>query len=91
MGIWITLSKLKMRKNMYKLSTSPVNLISKIIKDGNRQNYSISNREEMEEFCFTVAFLGSGDKNSKAEIDSMLKEIQEHISEIDYDDLKQRL
>lgn len=76
---------------MYKLSDSSINTISKIIKDGNAENYSISSREEMEEFCFTVAFLRSLDKNSKDAVQAMLKEVKDHISEIDYDDLKQRL
>lgn len=76
---------------MYKLSDSSINTISKIIKDGNAENYSISSREEMEEFCFTVAFLRSLDKDSKDAVQAMLKEVKDHISEIDYDDLKQRL
>lgn len=76
---------------MYKLSDSSINTISKIIKDGNAKNYSISSREEMEEFCFTVAFLKSLDKDSKDAVQAMLKEVKDHISEIDYDDLKQRL
>ena len=76
---------------MYKLSDSSINTIYKIIKDGNAKNYSISSREEMEEFCFTVAFLRSLDKDSKDAVQAMLKEVQDHISEIDYDDLKQRL
>ena len=76
---------------MYKLSDSSINTISKIIKDGNTENYSISSREEMEEFCFIVAFLRSLDKDSKDAVQAMLKEVKDNISEIDYDDLKQRL
>lgn len=40
---------------MYKLSNDAVEIISLVIEENNK-NYKISNKKNMEEFCFVLGF-----------------------------------
>lgn len=83
---------------MYKLSNDAIDLISLFIKDSNKNNYRITSKNEMIEFCFSISLLtgfAKKDKNNNQtdieKINSVLNEIQSNLDNIDYDDLNQRL
>ncbi len=83
---------------MYKLSNDAIDLISSFIKDSNKNNYRITSKNEMIEFCFSISLLtgfAKKDKNNNQtdieKINSVLNEIQSNLDNIDYDDLNQRL
>lgn len=83
---------------MYKLSNDAIDLISSFIKDSNKNDYRITSKNEMIEFCFSISLLtgfAKKDKNNNPtdieKINSVLNEIQSNLDNIDYDDLNQRL
>ncbi len=83
---------------MYKLSNDAIDLISSFIKDSNKNDYRITSKNEMIEFCFSISLLtgfAKKDKNNNQtdieKINSVLNEIQSNLDNIDYDDLNQRL